>query len=100
VEEIYKGEFRKYLKMLAPGSIFRIGVENILQANTGGLVVVGDSPALMNLVSGGFYIDCEYSPARLYELAKMDGAIISCRLTKLESGIEQRKELPCRPDNW
>lgn len=76
MEEIYKGEFRKYLKMLAPGSIFRIGVENILQANTGGLVVVGDSPALMNLVSGGFYIDCEYSPARLYELAKMDGAII------------------------
>jgi len=76
VEEIYKGEFRKYLKMLAPGSIFRIGVENILQANTGGLVVVGDSPQLMDLVSGGFHIDCEYSPARLYELAKMDGAII------------------------
>lgn len=76
MEEIYKGEFRRYLKMLAPGSIFRIGVENILQANTGGLVVVGDSPPLMNLVSGGFYIDCKYSPARLYELAKMDGAII------------------------
>ncbi len=76
MEEIYKGEFRKYLKMLAPGSIFRIGVENILQANTGGLVVVGDSPQLMDLVSGGFNIDCEYSPARLYELAKMDGAII------------------------
>lgn len=76
MEEIYKGEFRKYLKMLAPGSIFRIGVENILQANTGGLVVVGDSPQLMELVSGGFNINCEYSPARLYELAKMDGAII------------------------
>ncbi len=76
MEEIYKGEFRKYLKMLAPGSIFRIGVENILQANTGGLVVVGDSPQLMELVSGGFNINCEYSPARLYELAKMDGALI------------------------
>jgi diadenylate cyclase len=76
VEEIYKGEFRKYLKMLAPGSIFRVGVENILQASTGGLIVVGDSPQLMDLVSGGFHIDCEYSPARLYELAKMDGAII------------------------
>ncbi len=76
MEEIYKGEFRKYLKMLAPGSIFRVGVENILQASTGGLIVVGDSPQLMDLVSGGFHIDCEYSPARLYELAKMDGAII------------------------
>lgn len=76
VDEIYQGAFRKYLRMIAPGSIFRIGVENILQADTGGLIVVGDSPELMNMVSGGFRIDCEYTPARLYELAKMDGAII------------------------
>lgn len=62
--------------MLAPGTLFRLGIENVLHANTGGLIVVGDSPELMNLVSGGFEINCEYSPARLYELAKMDGAII------------------------
>jgi diadenylate cyclase len=75
-DEIYQGDFRKYLQMMAPGTIFRIGVENILQADTGGLLVVGDSPELMRIVSGGFYIDCEFTPARLYELAKMDGAII------------------------
>jgi len=62
--------------MLSPGTLFRVGIENVLHANTGGLIVVGDSPELMNLVSGGFNIDCEYTPARLYELAKMDGAII------------------------
>lgn len=77
VDEIYKGNFRKYLELLSPGSIFRVGVENVLQANTGGLIVVGDSPELMEIVSGGFQIDCEFSPARLYELAKMDGAIIT-----------------------
>ena len=76
VEDIYQGNFRKYLQMLAPGTLFRVGIENVLHANTGGLIVVGDSPDLMKLVSGGFHIDCEYTPARLYELAKMDGAII------------------------
>ncbi len=76
MEDIYQGKFKDSLQRLAPGSMFRIGVENVIQANTGGLIVVGDSPELMKLVSGGFHIDCEYTPARLYELAKMDGAII------------------------
>ena len=30
----------------------------------------------MNIVDGGFNINVDYTPARLYELAKMDGAII------------------------
>ncbi|ABI69654.1 DNA integrity scanning diadenylate cyclase DisA [Syntrophomonas wolfei] len=77
MEEIYAGTFKKYLQMLAPGTVFRLGVENVLQADTGGLIVVGDSPELMKLVSGGFHIDCEFTPSRLYELAKMDGAIIT-----------------------
>ncbi|MGI5879622.1 MAG: DNA integrity scanning diadenylate cyclase DisA [Syntrophomonadaceae bacterium] len=76
VDELYQGNFRKYLQMLAPGTLFRLGVENVVQANTGGLLVVGDSAELMNIVSGGFRIDCDFTPARLYELAKMDGAII------------------------
>ncbi len=76
MEDIYQGRFKDSLQKLAPGTLFRVGIENVLQANTGGLIVVGDSPELMKLVSGGFNIDCEYTPARLYELAKMDGAII------------------------
>lgn len=77
MEDLYQGKFRKALQKLAPGTEFRIGIENIIQANTGGLIVLGDSPELMKLVSGGFYIDCEFTPSRLYELAKMDGAIIT-----------------------
>ena len=30
----------------------------------------------MEVVDGGFYINAEYSPAYIYELAKMDGAIV------------------------
>ncbi|MEN6348358.1 MAG: DNA integrity scanning diadenylate cyclase DisA, partial [Syntrophomonas sp.] len=77
MEEIYNGNFKGYLQMLAPGTVFRLGIENVLHADTGGLIVVGDTPELMSIVSGGFFIDCEFTPSRLYELAKMDGAIIT-----------------------
>ena len=42
----------------------------------GGLVVVGDGPEVLNICSGGFLLDAAFSPQRLSELAKMDGAII------------------------
>ena len=39
-------------------------------------MVVGDDPAVLSICSGGFLLDAEFSPQRLSELAKMDGAII------------------------
>ena len=100
VDDIYRANFRKSLKMLAPGTLFRVGIENVVQANTGGLIVVGDSPELMNLVSGGFNIDCEFTPARLYELAKMDGAIITnhdaSRILLANAQLDPNPKLPSR----
>lgn len=64
------------LKIIAPGTKFREGLDNILKAKTGALIIIGDSKEIMDIVDGGFKIDEEYTPARLYELAKMDGAII------------------------
>src|SRR5690349_14312016 len=64
------------LKMVAPGTPMREGLENILRARTGALIVIGDSQEVMNVVDGGFFINKEYSSAYLYELAKMDGAIV------------------------
>lgn len=64
------------LKIMAPGTPLREGLENILKARTGALIAIGDSEELMNCIEGGFFINKEFSPARLYELAKMDGAII------------------------
>ncbi|MDA8065155.1 MAG: DNA integrity scanning diadenylate cyclase DisA [Thermaerobacter sp.] len=69
-------EFAKTLRTLAPGTPLREGLENVLRARTGALVVVGDSPQVMELLDGGFRLDLDFLPARLYELAKMDGAII------------------------
>ncbi len=64
------------LKLLSPGTSLREGIDYIIQANTGGLIVVGDTPEILNLTEGGFRINCPYLPTRLSELAKMDGAII------------------------
>lgn len=64
------------LKIMCPGTQLREGIENILRAKTGGLIVVGNNEEVMKLVDGGFYINAEYTPSYVYELAKMDGAIV------------------------
>jgi diadenylate cyclase len=37
---------------------------------------VGDGPEVLQICSGGFLVDSSFSPQRMSELAKMDGAII------------------------
>ena len=73
---VVNNEILEVLKIIDPGTDIREVLENILKAKTGGLIVVGDGEEVMKIADGGFYLDVEYSPARLYELAKMDGAII------------------------
>ncbi|MCB2353057.1 DNA integrity scanning diadenylate cyclase DisA [Clostridium estertheticum] len=69
-------ELMSILKMLAPGTSLREGLENILRAKTGGLIVLGSGKEILDIVDGGFGINADYSPAYIYELAKMDGAIV------------------------
>jgi len=64
------------LKLIAPGTDIRNGLENILKSKTGALIVIGDSKEVLDIVDGGFSINEEYTSSRLYELAKMDGAIV------------------------
>jgi len=61
---------------VAPGTPLREGIDRILQAKMGALIVVGDGPDVLSICSGGFLFDAEFTPQRLSELAKMDGAII------------------------
>ncbi len=71
-------ELADALEMVAPGTDLRDGIDNIIRASNGALVVVANQYKLerMNIVSGGMKIGLEFSPMRLYELAKMDGAIV------------------------
>ncbi len=106
-EEDNQEVMNQLLKLVAPGTDFRDGLENVLRAKTGGLLVVGYSPEVMEIVDGGFSINCDFSPNYLYELAKMDGAIIlsedlkrilyantqlipDSAITSIETGIRHR----------
>lgn len=64
------------LEMVAPGTALREGIDNVVHARTGGLIVVGDPEEISFMFSGGIRLDIDYSPAFLYQVAKMDGAII------------------------
>lgn len=65
-----------FLKIISPGTTLAQGLKIILQAETGGLIVIGDTEKVLSVVEGGFKVDCYLTPAALAELAKMDGAII------------------------
>ena len=71
-----KDEVTDILKLISPGTPIREGLDNILKAKTGALLVFSDSKEVLDLVDGGFFIDEEYTSSKLYELAKMDGAIV------------------------
>jgi diadenylate cyclase len=62
--------------VVAPGGALREGIDNIVHSRTGGLLVVGDLDDISHLLSGGIRLDVDYSPAMLYQVAKMDGAIV------------------------
>jgi diadenylate cyclase len=64
------------LATVAPGTPLRDGLDRVVRAKMGALVVVGDGPDVLAICSGGFLLDAAYSPQRMSELAKMDGAII------------------------
>ena len=64
------------LKLISPGTPIREGLDNILKAKTGALIVMDDTKEALELVDGGFFINEDYTSSKLYELAKMDGAIV------------------------
>jgi DNA integrity scanning protein DisA with diadenylate cyclase activity len=65
------------IKMVAPGTFLRRALDDILKARFGALIVLlDDMREQEKILEGGFYIGANFSPEKLYELAKMDGAII------------------------
>lgn len=67
---------RRTLARVAPGTELRTGLERILRGRTGALIVLGFDRSVESLCSGGFDIDTDFTPTKLRELAKMDGAIV------------------------
>ncbi len=64
-------------RLVAPGTLLREGIELILRQDSGALIVLGGGDKVNSVCTGGFdLVDAEFTPQRLAELAKMDGAIV------------------------
>ncbi len=64
------------VRMVSPGTMIREGISSILQSGTGALLCFGRPKRLSDLSEGGVQLDEPTTPQLLYELSKMDGAII------------------------
>jgi diadenylate cyclase len=64
------------LDMVAPGTSLREGLDNIVHSRSGGLIVIADPDDISFMFSGGIKLEVAYTPALLYQVAKMDGAIV------------------------
>lgn len=69
-------EFQDVLRLIAPGTELRTALARIINSKSGGLIVVGDSADVLKLVNGGVEINCEFSASMLFQVAKMDGAVV------------------------
>jgi len=63
------------LKLISPGTSLRTAIEGVQKAKTGGLIVV-ENEFVPTMFEGGFKINTRFTPQRIIELGKMDGAII------------------------
>jgi len=63
------------LKLVAPGTPLREGIDDIVKSRRGALIVVASSD-IYDVISGGFKVNCKFTPQKLFELSKMDGALI------------------------
>ncbi len=89
-------EFLQKIKMVAPGTLLRSALDDMVMANLGALICfLDDIKPKGNILQGGFYIGANFSPQKLYELAKMDGAII------LDEGVSRilAANVHLTPDN-
>src|SRR6266480_4599421 len=86
------------LERIAPGTELRQAIDDVIRSREGALIVVGDPAELSFLYSGGMRLDQPFTPQFLYELSKMDGAIIvTPTLTKIDYANVQLMPDPTIP---
>lgn len=73
-----KEELMNLLRLVAPGTNIRTALEGIVKIGKGALLVV-ENEYTDEIQDGGFKLNCRFTPQRLMELSKMDGAITLSR---------------------
>lgn len=71
-----KARWNEVLTLVSPGSKLRKGLDNILDGQKGALILIGMNEEVEKVLDSGFVLNCDYTPERLFELSKMDGAIV------------------------
>jgi diadenylate cyclase len=85
---------------IAPGTELRQAIDDIIRSREGALIVIGEPNDLAFLLSGGMRLDQAFTPQFLYELAKMDGAIIvNSPITRIAHANVQLMPDPTIPSN-
>jgi diadenylate cyclase len=85
---------------IAPGTELRSSIDDVIRSREGALIVIGEPGELAFLFSGGIKLEVPFTPQLLYELAKMDGAIIvNAPVTKLAYANVQLMPDPTIPSN-
>lgn len=74
-DAVSEHEFFNVLKLVSPGTNFRNALDGVLQSKSGALIVI-ENENTEEIFDGGFRIGSRFTPQRLIELAKMDGAIV------------------------
>src|SRR5205809_4657950 len=83
---------------IAPGTELRQAIDDIIRSREGALIVIGEPTELAFLFSGGIELHQPFTPQLLYELAKMDGAVIvNSSVTKLARANVQLMPDPTIP---
>lgn len=64
------------IRMTAPGTALRTALDMILAARLGALICIGDTDKVLASGNDGFPLNIAFTSHRLFELSKMDGAIV------------------------
>ena len=69
-------DYLEYLRLIAPGTELREALARLMSSHLGALMVVGDSDEVLEVVDGGVELNWEFSAANLFQVSKMDGAVV------------------------
>lgn len=67
---------RQAIRDTAPGTALRQALDMIIAGQLGALICIGDEEAVLASGNDGFPLDVSFTANRLFELSKMDGAIV------------------------
>ncbi|MBQ6395415.1 MAG: DNA integrity scanning diadenylate cyclase DisA [Atopobiaceae bacterium] len=71
-----EARLQEAVRLTAPGTTLRTALDMMIAGELGALITIGDEEAVLASGNDGFPLDIAFTANRLFELSKMDGAIV------------------------